>query len=151
MGMYDIIKCKYPLPIDLDLFEEEFQTKDLDNLLDNYTINEKGELILHAVEYKFVPEEERLYYGKPEWDKNFLFQLCGAYKAVSTEDKFIDFTGTINFYSNLSNENLYFINFNERTVNDKPVDSYSWIEFSAKFENGVVQEIKLVEYRRGND
>jgi hypothetical protein len=47
MGMFDTIYCQYPLPNprhqDLD-----FQTKDLENLLDTYTITREGRLIQHA-------------------------------------------------------------------------------------------------------
>lgn len=44
MGMFDTIYCKYPLPDarDQDL---EFQTKDLERLLDTYTIAEDGRLL----------------------------------------------------------------------------------------------------------
>jgi hypothetical protein len=47
MGMFDTIYCQYPLPNprhqDLD-----FQTKDLECLLDTYTITQEGWLVQHA-------------------------------------------------------------------------------------------------------
>lgn len=47
MGMFDTIYCQYPLPNprhqDLD-----FQTKDLECLLDTYTITREGRLVQHA-------------------------------------------------------------------------------------------------------
>ena len=47
MGMFDTIHCQYPLPNprhqDLD-----FQTKDLECLLDTYTITQEGWLVQHA-------------------------------------------------------------------------------------------------------
>lgn len=46
MGMFDTLKCKYPLP-EKEVQEDSFQTKSLDCLLDNYTITEQGKLILH--------------------------------------------------------------------------------------------------------
>ena len=52
MGMFDSVQCNYPLPLPLDvvdlypdLYEKEFQTKDLENLLDHYILNEDGELL----------------------------------------------------------------------------------------------------------
>ena len=50
MGMFDSIQCSYPLPLPLevvdifpDVYDQEFQTKDLENFLDTYIINEDGE------------------------------------------------------------------------------------------------------------
>jgi hypothetical protein len=47
MGMFDTVYCQYPLPNprhqDLD-----FQTKDLECLLDTYTITREGRLVQHA-------------------------------------------------------------------------------------------------------
>jgi hypothetical protein len=54
MGMFDYVRCELPLPDGLDLkheyesrgFKEDklFQTKDLDCLLDTYTITKDGRL-----------------------------------------------------------------------------------------------------------
>jgi hypothetical protein len=46
MGMFDTLKCEYPLP-DKIVQGDSFQTKSLDCLLDNYTICKDGKLILH--------------------------------------------------------------------------------------------------------
>ena len=47
MGMFDTIHCEYPLP-DTRHQDLEFQTKDLECLLSNYTITCDGRLVLHA-------------------------------------------------------------------------------------------------------
>ena len=47
MGLYDTIECRYPLP-DPRLQHAEFQTKDLERLLQSYTITEDGRLVLCA-------------------------------------------------------------------------------------------------------
>ena len=54
MGMFDSIQCNYPLPLPLevidimpDLYDQEFQTKDLENLLDHYDLNHDGVLYWH--------------------------------------------------------------------------------------------------------
>lgn len=45
MGMFDTLRCQYPLP-DKIVQADSFQTKSLDRLLDNYTITKAGKLIL---------------------------------------------------------------------------------------------------------
>ncbi len=45
MGMFDTLRCKYPLP-DKIVQTDSFQTKSLECLLDDYTITENGKLIL---------------------------------------------------------------------------------------------------------
>lgn len=44
MGMFDTITCEYPLPV-AEHQDLEFQTKDLENLLDHYAITHEGRLI----------------------------------------------------------------------------------------------------------
>ena len=47
MGLFDEVKCAYPLP-DAEHQEREFQTKDLESLMDRYTITHDGRLVRHA-------------------------------------------------------------------------------------------------------
>ena len=59
MGMYDHIKCEYPLPdASEEVQNDVFQTKDFYNAMDDYTITKEGRLILHKKVYEEVPEEE---------------------------------------------------------------------------------------------
>lgn len=44
MGMFDEVRCEYPLP-DAELQDERFQTKSFYGLLENYTITKDGRLI----------------------------------------------------------------------------------------------------------
>lgn len=46
MGLFDTVKCEYPLPNSLHQ-DLEFQTKDLECLLDHYTITRDGRLVRH--------------------------------------------------------------------------------------------------------
>ena len=46
MGMFDTLKCEYPLP-DAIVQNDSFQTKTLECLLDDYTITKDGKLIQH--------------------------------------------------------------------------------------------------------
>lgn len=43
MSLYDTLKCHYPLP-DPELQDEEFQTKDLEAMLNRYLIDAEGKL-----------------------------------------------------------------------------------------------------------
>jgi hypothetical protein len=46
MGMFDEIKCEYPLP-DPEVQDHVFQTKDFENLMERYTITKEGRLIFN--------------------------------------------------------------------------------------------------------
>jgi len=50
MGLFDTVKCKYPLPNPKHQ-DLEFQTKDLECLLGEYTITADGRLLRHASGY----------------------------------------------------------------------------------------------------
>jgi hypothetical protein len=44
MGMFDEVRCKYPMPVKQDFSDQWFQTKSLDCFLDKYEIREDGTL-----------------------------------------------------------------------------------------------------------
>ena len=121
MGMFDHIRCEYPLPKFHELQEEVFQTKSFECLLDEYTITKDGRLILHAKRWEVVPEEERPYYGKPEWKKP-LYRLFGSLRTVSIGDVEISYHGDVFFYT---------------VANDKLVT------FRARFTNGRLESLDL--------
>ena len=124
MGMFDNIHCEYKLP-NKKHQNLEYQTKDLENFLDLYTITEEGHLIHHSRTYEAVPEEKREHYGTPEWDKNPILQMCGSIKSIYAGDIDVNYEGTINFY----------------TMGSKK----EWIEYEAAFVGGSVIEIKFIE------
>lgn len=124
MGMYDDVKCEYPLPE--APVRADFQTKSFGDgysggFMDNYTITKEGELIYHKVAYEMVPEEERPYWGKPEWKKNPLMQVCGSMKSIPLGDEVMDYHGVVNIYT-LSNE--------------------EWFEYNIEFTNGKVTNVE---------
>ena len=49
----------------------QFQTKDFDSLMDTYILNKDGSVTRVYDIMEETPEEERPYYGKPEWDSPF--------------------------------------------------------------------------------
>jgi hypothetical protein len=138
MSMFDTIKCLYPLPdTDAEMQVSDFQTKHLENCMDNYTITEEGRLILHQVEYNIVPEEERPYYGKPEWDKNPFFQVIGSLKNIPVGDKDTNYHGMIIMYS---------------CRGSRERNNLEWFEYELEFTKGLITNVKRLykEYGGSN-
>ena len=127
MGLYDELKCEYPLP-DSAMQDEVFQTKSFDRELTCYTITADGRLIHHTVRWESVPEEERTYYGKPEWEKPF-YRMIGCLKTVPTGDVEVPYHGDVYFH----------------TCRGEPqTESFEWFEYQARFTDGKLQWIKRV-------
>jgi hypothetical protein len=123
MGMYDELKCEYPLPEKSAKYQDlQFQTKSLGNFLDKYIISKDGELIIYSFDWEPVPEEDRPFYGKPEWQQ---LSWVGSFKSIPNEPRKIEHTGEVRFYSTVDNED--------------------WIEFVAFFSKGKLIHIETVE------
>lgn len=134
MGMYDEITCEYPLPKSgyLVLPGHTFQTKSFENLLDKYTITTDGKLILHNEVWEPVPEEDRPYYGKPEWEKP-LGAWVGSMRAIPAGDEEIPHHGDIYFYDV----------FRVRSEGGARV----WLEYRARFTEGRLSRIEVADVR----
>lgn len=125
MGMFDFIKCKYSLP-DIDLSGTEltkdllqngnYQTKDLDLILTNYTIEEDGQISWTR-------------YKKQEWIENQ--SIFGGFMEYSDPE-------TI-YWSDKRVTSIIFYDFFqfEETPNDY------WVEWQALISDSKVTEIKL--------
>ncbi len=130
MGMFDYICCEYPLPDDPPEWvqrharEGVFQTKDTEaQFLETYTITADGKLIHHAMQYESVPENERPYWGTPEWETSPFSRACGCIRAVPRGDvELSDFHRDLRFYT--SN------------------DTHEFFEYIARFTNGRLQHLK---------
>ena len=130
MGMFDEIKIEYKMP-DSEIQNETFQTKSLENMMDNYTITEEGRLIFHKHHYEEVPEEERPYYGKPEWDESkTLFKFIGSMKSVHDEDIDMQYHGILEIHTMLGGFNS---------------DDSEWFSYSLKFTDGTLINIERNE------
>ena len=125
MGIFDSVKINYILPDSGDLVGKEvFQTKSFDDsFMDNYTITEDGKLILHKETWEVVPEEERPYYGKPEWNQNPINQIMGSMKGIPQGDEVVDFHGIVNVYTNIGDV---------------------WYEYNFEFTRGEVSDVKRI-------
>lgn len=127
--MFDSIECNYPLPLPLevidilpDIYNQEFQTKDLENLLDTYIINEDGELLWIKKEYRWKDDEDAF--------------LKGYMETVKEEIVPSNFHGTLNFYFY---ETVYE---NEFDIIAKDVT----VDYLAKFTNGKIENIEVLSY-----
>lgn len=132
MGMYDEIICEHPLPktgYKLPEGHDGWQTKDLENLLDRYTITADGGLLLHRVRHEDVPEQERPYYGTPEWDGP-LGGWVGSLRCVPDGDDEVPYHGDVRFYD---------------AFRIKGGEGRVWIEFRARFTEGRLSRIEVEE------
>lgn len=130
MGMFDYINCEYNLPDGFDSSGIEFQTKDLGNQLDTYTISADGRLIHHYREWEVTPEAELPYPEMP---------FFGSMREKEGSQKFVDmnYHGSVNFYSSniCGGGPRGFITEND----EKP-----WTrEYTAKFTDGKLVSITL--------
>ncbi len=127
--MFDSIECNYPLPLPLevvdimpDLYEQEFQTKDLENLLDLYYLNEDGILYWRKRKYEWKDDDDAF--------------LKGYMDVVEEEVVPTDFHGVLNFYCYETVE--------EDIKNNKAKDVI--IDYLAKFTNGKLENIEVLSY-----
>ena len=130
MGMFDIVKCEYELPLPEDLGECEglnweeidFQTKSFSSeltFLDNsiYSISDDGQIYLEKVKIKFTEDESHPFGGKQE--------------AIPDGVEKQEFTGEVDFYhGHMGEEHDY------------------WIEFKAVFWKGDLKELELSEWKK---
>lgn len=133
MGMFSYIKCKKELPLNEEIktlnvkWEDvEFQTKDLDNCLDNYTITENGELVEDVV------EKEYTYYTEEERKKLKGWYFIKDEKIIKEYSKDVNYHGTIRFYE------LFDLNEQEDI----------WVEFDAHFVYGKLDKIELANTQK---
>jgi hypothetical protein len=127
--MFDSIQCNYPLPLPLgvvdilpDPYDQEFQTKDLENLLDLYYLNEDGILYWRKRKYEWKDDDDAF--------------LKGYMDVVEEEVVPTDFHGVLNFYCYETVE--------EDIENNKAKDVT--IDYLAKFTNGKVENIEILSY-----
>lgn len=118
MSMFDSIYVKTTLE-GKNYSHLEFQTKDFENIMDTYIITEDGKLLREQWHYEDVPEEQRPYFGKPEWDKAF-GRIAGCMKKISEGWVDTNFHGWLNFYTSTPE---------------------GWLEFDVKFTDGYLSEV----------
>lgn len=137
MGMFDDIRCKYPLPVpganDLD-----YQTKDTGHqYMDQYEIREDG--TLWHEDYDIEDQSDLAKWRAahpgeepPEEMTSALASWAGCMARINKRWRQVKCTGEIGFYNTLG------------------TDHSGWIEWSAYFIDGELQTIVLVENRKPN-
>jgi hypothetical protein len=118
MGMFDYIRCDYPLP---DGWQPPglLQTKDFDCDMVCHVITADGDLVLETIEYSYeVPQSER-----PYPDATGLMKWAGSICSVKSCRK-VQFNGWLNFYGHDAGR--------------------IWREYNAKFTDGKIVEIVAV-------
>lgn len=141
--MFDNIFVKKKLPLTKELkalnvnWEDiDFQTKDLENLLDTYEITKSGKL--------------KHLWQRREWKEDKESILGGYYEVVEEEWRDVDYHGTINFYAtHCTNDTKhwdYFDDVDQLTFDDIELihgDDW-WFEFEAIFTKGKLDKIQLI-------
>lgn len=135
MGMFSYIKCEKELPLTDELKsysvkwdEAQFQTKDLDNCLENYIISEDGDLLEEVIEYEYTyyTEEEKKQKDHKPWN------IVKDQKIIKQEIKKVDFHGKITFYDTFN-------------IND---EEDIWVDFDAYFIYGKLDKIELAKVEK---
>lgn len=126
MGMFDDIRCRLPLPVEVGVDHREhwFQTKSLDCELDRYEISFDGTLWHES------------YDTEDQSDPNAtgLLALCGI--AAKVNRRWVampEFIGEIVFYSFASEL-------------DGSETQLGWVELSAYFVHGKIKHFELLNY-----
>lgn len=128
MGMFDEIKCDYPLPVtlemvdwDIDIQNMPFQTKDLENLLDEYIISPQGELLHVQHKRKWVDD-----------DNSF---LKGYFEITDTQIVPANYHGVIYFYC-----------YEDLPQKDGKYYTFD-AEYEAKFSDNKLVSLELFDYK----
>jgi hypothetical protein len=128
MGMFDEIICDYPLPVtlemvdwDIDIQGMSFQTKDLENLLDEYIISPQGEL-LHIQHQRVWVDDDNAF-------------LKGYFETVDTQIVPAKYHGVVYFYC-------------YEDLSEKDGRYYTlYAEYEAKFSDNKLTNLELFDYR----
>ena len=128
MGMFDEIFCSYPLPEDPPEWVKKarFQTKNLENLLDEYTITAEGRLIHHCKEHEWVEDEEHL--------------VGGYMRPVKKWDEDCEYHGDLTFYTNNITSHDGKGHYGVTADSDERPLRF---EYTARFTDGQLQWIRL--------
>lgn len=134
MGMYDYIRCEVPLPVDLgvDTTKHWFQTKSVQCFMDHFEIREDKTLWFEKYDIE----------DRSDPTAKGTLRLAGCmYRVNKHWVKVGDFTGEIKFYT-----------FPSELLGKKPdYAGGEWLEFSAYFVRGEMQQLELLTYKPSVD
>jgi len=149
MGLYDTIKCKFPLPlpegIDLSEFGGKpigtlvtFQTKGLGKGMNNYEIREDGTLWKELYDIKYVDDPG---YSK-KYSELFGTTVGGYQRAIKYNQTWVPYhvhNDIIEIYELYSPHDE---NYQNTTTSDY------WMRYEVTFSNSVLLEVKLLEFEK---
>lgn len=133
MGMFDELRCKYPLP--LPQYQANlFQTKSTPaQWMDTYEIREDGTLWHEDYDTEDQSERSKWMLAHPGEEVPPELKGIGAFfgcaARVNQRWEFLYFTGEIRFYNCVGSAHT------------------GWVEFSSYFHDGLLQQLHLVEHR----
>ena len=116
MGMFDYLRCHYPLPVE-GANARLYQTKDLDDMMDLYEIRADGTLW-----HEEYDEEDR---SDPRAEG--LWRFSGMITRVNQRWEPLALTGEVRFYDTI-----------------RSTTPNGWIEWRASYHKGVLKELHLV-------
>lgn len=124
MGLFDYIRCQFPLPVK-EAQEEVFQTKDLENFLGDFVIREDG--TLWNTEYDYEDQSDP--------DATGLRALAGKLTRVNPRQVYHPHVGPVVFYS-------------EYTYTDPETGSQAkgQVEFEAIFRKGKMTHLAVLHH-----
>lgn len=141
MGLFNYIKIDKSIflpsfPKELDRKNANFQTKDLGvNAMNQFRITEDYKLEIFRQEGEWVNNPDIKFFGT-------------EFKVEKEYWEFYEFTGNIRFYeSYIHGEDVGFIVGDEWGKKEHLRFDRGWIEYIAKFFNGVLADIDLIENR----
>ena len=116
MGLFDYLRCKYPIPVD-GANDLDYQTKDTPSqYMDSYEIREDGTLWHEAYDTE----------DRSDPNATGLNALRGKMTRINARWEQQAITGEVRFY----------------TSRDKP--PLNWIELSAYFVNGELKQLEVI-------
>jgi hypothetical protein len=131
--MFDYLYCKKELPLcgavkDLKINwkKVDFQTKDLDCIMDTYEITAAGQLKVRHARWRLPDDEDGV-------------------KKPNPRPKNVNYTGSINFYTNVYSDTKYnSLEWGE--ITDEIIEECEaleyWVEFVAIFHNGKLEALE---------
>ena len=136
MGVFDYVRCEYPLPGLDDPTSIRFQTKDTEEMwLHQYTITKDGRLVSDVIHY-----EDR---SDPKAEPGPSTSLKGRKMSVKTGEKHCNYHGILRFYGYAGD--VRGIGMPENLGQDEAhPEEAEWFEFEAAFTHGKLVEVKRV-------
>ena len=110
MGMYDYLRCERPLEDGRVLEGKSWQTKDGPCEMGLLVITNDGRLMVEEAHTETIPEEERPYYGKPEWKEGSIVKFCGSIRRVIDRVVDANYHGEVMFRSSTEEYSAIFVN-----------------------------------------